>query len=52
MPRAKPRMTAEEQAEEFKRGAQKRLENGQPSVAEEEDALDAMVRRSIKLHGA
>ena len=52
MPRAKPRMTAEEQAEAFRRGARKRLDNGQPSVVEEEETIDAMVRRSIDLHGA
>ena len=52
MPRTKPRMSAEEQAEEFKREAQKRRDHGQPTRAEEEAALDAMVRRSIDLHGA
>ena len=52
MPKKKARMTAKEQAEGFRREAQRRADAGQPTRAEAEDALDESVRRSIRLHGA
>ena len=48
MPKGRKLETEEERNERLKRNAQKLNDAG----AAEEDALDAMVRKSIKLHGA
>lgn len=52
MAKSKPRMTAKQQQEAFDREAKKRLDAGLPSAAESDDALDAMIRKSIRDHGA
>ena len=52
MPRMKPRLTAKEQREAFEREAQKRQDAGLPSLTDSDAAMDEMVRRSIKDHGA
>ena len=48
VPKGRKLETEEERNERLKRNAQKLNDAG----AAEEDALDAMVRKSIKLHGA
>ena len=52
MPRAKPRMTPKEQSEAFKREAQRRMDAGQLNPTAADAALDALIRKSIKEHGA
>jgi hypothetical protein len=52
MPKRKNPETPEQQAERFKREAQKRLDAGQPTPSEAEAAIDRMIRENIKLHGA
>ena len=52
MPKMKPRMTAKEQREAFEREAQRRLDAGLPSMVDSDAAMDALVRKSIKDHGA
>jgi polyhydroxyalkanoate synthesis regulator phasin len=45
-------MTPAEQAAEFKRLTQELIDAGKLSPTEADDALDALVKRSIKEHGA
>ena len=52
MPRAKPRMTPKEQGEAFKREAQRRIDAGELSPTDADEALDRLIRKSIKEHGA
>ncbi len=52
MPRTKPRMTPKEQKEAFQREAQRRIDAGLLSPGEADDAIDDLVRKSIKDHGA
>lgn len=52
MPRMKPRMTAKEQREAFEREAQRRIDAGLPSFKDNDAAMDELVRKSIKDHGA
>ena len=52
MPKMKPRMTAKEQREAFEREARRRHDAGLPSLGDADAAMDDMVRRSIKDHGA
>jgi hypothetical protein len=52
MPRMKPRLTAKEQREAFEREAQRRQDAGLPSLGDSDAAMDEMVRKSIKDHGA
>ena len=51
MPKRK-NQTQEEQAERFRREAQKRLDNGQLSVADADAAIDEMIQKNIRDHGA
>jgi hypothetical protein len=51
MPKRKNR-TAAEQAERFRSAAQKRIDAGMLSVADADDAVDAMIAKNIKDHGA
>lgn len=51
MPKRKP-LTAEEQAQKFRDAAAVRKQNGLPSHAEAEDAVDAMIRKNIRDYGA
>ena len=51
MPKRK-NQTLEEQSDRFRREAKKRIDAGQPSIAEADAAVDAMIRKSIKDHGA
>lgn len=51
MPKRKP-LTAEEQAQKFRDEAAVRKQNGLPSHAEAEDAVDAMIRKNIRDYGA
>ena len=52
MPKMKPRMTAKEQREAFEREAQRRIDAGLPSLSDNDAAMDELVRKSIKDHGA
>ena len=52
MPKAKPRMTAQEQSEAFRREVQKRIDAGDLDPAAADHALDELVKKSIKDHGA
>ena len=45
-------MNAKEQREAFKREAQKRLDAGQLSPADADAAMDSLIRKSIRDHGA
>jgi hypothetical protein len=45
-------MTAKEQREAFEREAQRREDAGLPSQQDSDSAMDEMVRKSIKDHGA
>lgn len=52
MPKAKHRLTRDEQRKRFEEEVKKRKEAGDFDPDEADDALDRMVRRSIKDHGA
>jgi hypothetical protein len=52
MPRMKPRMTAKEQREAFEREAQRRIDAGLPSIKDNDAAMDELVRKSLRDHGA
>ena len=52
MPKAKPRMTAQEQKEAFEREAQRRIDAGLLSAKDSDAAIDDLVRKSIRDHGA
>ncbi|MGZ2412108.1 hypothetical protein ACUXST_001529 [Sphingomonas sp. F9_3S_D5_B_2] len=47
-----PRMTPEEQSEAFKQEAQRRIDAGELNPTDADAAMDALVRKSIKDHGA
>ena len=51
MPRHKP-LTPAEQSQKFLDRAAKRESAGLPSIAEADAAIDAMIKKSIKDHGA
>ena len=51
MPRHKP-MTANQQAAKFREEAARRKSVGLPSIAEADDAVDAMIKKNIRDHGA
>jgi hypothetical protein len=51
MPKRKS-LTAEEQAEKFRNAAAVRKQNGLPSIAEAEDAVDEMIRKNVRDYGA
>jgi hypothetical protein len=51
MPRRKSQ-TAKEQADRFKREAQKRIDHGLPSTDDADAAVDAMIQKNIEDHGA
>lgn len=51
MPRPK-RLTPAEQAEKFRLATKKRADAGIPSVADCEEAIDALIARNIRDHGA
>jgi hypothetical protein len=44
--------TPAEQAEKFRLAAQKRSDAGLPSIAEADDAVDAMIRKNLEERGA
>jgi hypothetical protein len=52
MPKRKNPETPAQQSERFRREAQKRIDAGQLSPAEADEAIDRMIRQNIKLHGA
>jgi hypothetical protein len=52
MPKAKNPMTEEERSKRFKAEVRKRKKAGDFDQSAAEDALDKMVRDSIKHHGA
>lgn len=51
MPKRKSQ-TQEEQTERFRREAQKRIDSGQLSVTDADAAIDEMIRKNIRDHGA
>jgi hypothetical protein len=51
MPKRKS-LTPAEQAEKFTLAAEKRRKAGIPSIAEADNAIDAMIAKNIKDHGA
>ena len=51
MPKRK-NQTKEEHAERFRREAQKRLDSGQLSIADADDAVHEMIKQNIRDHGA
>ena len=51
MPKRKS-LTAAEQAEKFREEAATRKSNGLPSIAEADEAVDAMIRKNLRDHGA
>ena len=51
MPKRKP-LTAEEQAQKFRDAAAVRKQNGLPTLAEADDAVDEMIRKNIRDYGA
>jgi hypothetical protein len=51
MPKRKP-LTAAEQAQKFREQAKKRASAGLPSITEADDAVDAMIAKNIRDHGA
>lgn len=51
MPKRKS-LTFEEQTERFRQEAQKRKDAGHLSIADADAAVDAMVKKSIRDHGA
>ena len=52
MPKRNPGMTPEEQKQAFRREAQRRIDAGELDADAADAALDALVRKSIKQHGA
>ena len=51
MPKRKS-LTAPEQAQKFRDEAKRRESAGLPSIAEADDAVDAMIRKNIRDYGA
>lgn len=51
MPKKKTR-TLEQQTEEFRRHARKRIDAGLPSVDDADAVVDAMIRKNIQEQGA
>jgi hypothetical protein len=51
MRKRKP-LTAEQQAEKFRNAAAVRKQNGLPSLAEADAAVDAMIKKNLRDHGA
>ena len=51
MPKRKS-LTAEEQAQKFRDAAAVRKQNGLPSLAEADKAVDEMIRKNIRDYGA
>ena len=51
MPKRKS-LTPEQQAEKFRDEAAKRRNAGLPSIAEADEAVDAMIRKNIRDYGA
>jgi hypothetical protein len=51
MPKRK-KLTPAEQAEKFRLAAQKRIDSGLPSSDDADAAIDAMIRKNLKDHGA
>ena len=51
MPKRKS-LTAAEQAQKFRDEAAVRKNNGLPSIAEADDAVDAMIKKNIRDYGA
>lgn len=51
MPKRKP-LTAEQQAQKFRDEAAVRKNNGLPSIAEADKAVDEMIRKNVRDYGA
>ena len=51
MPKHKP-LTPEQQAQKFRDEAAKRKSSGLPSIADADDAIDEMIKKNIREHGA
>ncbi|HET9354533.1 MAG TPA: hypothetical protein VFO42_00040 [Sphingomicrobium sp.] len=51
MPKRKS-LTAAEQVEKFRLAAKKRADAGIPSVADADEAIDALVAKNVRDHGA
>lgn len=52
MPKRKNPLTPKEQRKRFEDEVQRRIAAGELSPTETDERLDAMIRQSIKLHGA